>query len=245
MLIDLHAHSSGISPCCRIAADEVVRHAAKAGLDGIVLTNHYCKDYLQNNDSLAFAHAYLEEYDYAKACGDAQGIRVFFGIEITMQRYDVHLLVYGVDADFILTHHAMYDYTQQDLYHAVHEYGGLLVQAHPYRGGTDRLLDTTYLDGVELSCHPLYDGTHLSELSAIAQRDSLILTCGGDYHADTHRPHCGLYLPDDILTGKAMAAYLRTTPTIRLCVQEVGDTTWTDILFERSHHEKNPHRALT
>ena len=37
MLIDLHAHSSGISKCCRIDAEEVVREAVRIGLDGICL----------------------------------------------------------------------------------------------------------------------------------------------------------------------------------------------------------------
>ena len=46
MLIDLHAHTSGISRCCRIPAPEVLRRAKEVGLCGIVLTNHYTKSYL-------------------------------------------------------------------------------------------------------------------------------------------------------------------------------------------------------
>ena len=44
MLIDLHAHTGGISKCCRIPADKVVQAAKDVGLDGIVLTNHYQKE---------------------------------------------------------------------------------------------------------------------------------------------------------------------------------------------------------
>ena len=54
MLIDLHAHSSGISHCCRIPYDEVIRTAKEAGLCGIVLTNHYPKYYVTDGDYAAF-----------------------------------------------------------------------------------------------------------------------------------------------------------------------------------------------
>ena len=38
MLIDLHAHSSGISRCCKIPAPKVLEVSRDLGLDGIVLT---------------------------------------------------------------------------------------------------------------------------------------------------------------------------------------------------------------
>lgn len=55
MLIDLHTHSSGISKCCRIPFDEVLNETKKAGLDGIVLTNHYRKNYVTDNNFEDFA----------------------------------------------------------------------------------------------------------------------------------------------------------------------------------------------
>jgi histidinol phosphatase-like PHP family hydrolase len=44
MLIDMHAHSSGISTCCQIPYDKVIDTAKENGMDGIVLTNHYQKN---------------------------------------------------------------------------------------------------------------------------------------------------------------------------------------------------------
>ena len=38
MLLDLHAHSSGISRCCKIPAPTVLEVSRDLGLDGIVLT---------------------------------------------------------------------------------------------------------------------------------------------------------------------------------------------------------------
>lgn len=193
------------------------------GMDGIILTNHYDEKYVTNGDALSFAKKYLEEYYKVKQFGEQIGIKTFFGIELTMAKHnDVHMLIYGLSEESLLSHPNLYDYTQKELYEFVKNEGAILVQAHPFRGGKDVLLELNLLDGVEINCHPLYDETHLNKLSMIADNNNLLLTCGGDYHADTHRPKCGVYLPDDLNTTKEIVLYLIKTNEIKLCVQEVG-----------------------
>ena len=234
MLIDLHAHTRGISKCCRIEADAVLRAAKDAGLDGIVLTNHYQKSYVKDGDYAAFAERYALEFHHAARCGEEIGCRVFFGIEVTMERYPgVHLLIYGVGEEFLRRYPEMFDFTQEELYRIVHENGGILVQAHPYRK-KDLLLDVRYLDGVEISCHPLYESAHLSALSAVAERSGLVLTCGGDYHADTYRPRCGVYLPDAFSSREKIGAYLSSAEELRLLVQEVDGSAPIDVYVRRT-----------
>lgn len=233
MLIDLHAHSSGISKCCRIDAPEVLRRAKEVGLDGIVLTNHYQKSYVTDGDVAGFVKSYIDEYHYAKACGEQAGCRVFFGIEVTAERYpNVHLLIYGVDEAFLKTYPTLYDYSLEELYRIVQENDGTLIQAHPFRNGT-HVLDVQCLDGIEINCHPLYKVSHSEELTRIAKESGLILTCGGDFHADTYRPHCGTYLPEDIADEPALGAYLRTTDRIELRIHEPNAETWNDVAFSR------------
>ncbi len=232
MLIDLHAHSSGISHCCRIPINEVIRTAKSHHIDGIVLTNHYQKAYIINGDDVSFAKKFLDEYRYAQTCAKELGFRIFFGIEVTMEKHSgAHLLIYGVDESFVEKYPTMYDDTQESLYHSVKEHGGILVQAHPYRQNINKMLDPQFLDGVELSCHPLYDGTHIDELTSFAKQHDLFLTCGGDYHADTHRPHCGVYIPGEIENSKQLADYLAASTEIKLCVQEVGEMNWQDVTY--------------
>ncbi len=48
MLLELHAHTSGISTCCRAPAPDIVAVAKDIGLDGIVLTNHYDKRFVKH-----------------------------------------------------------------------------------------------------------------------------------------------------------------------------------------------------
>ena len=95
ILCDLHCHSSGISKCCRIPYTQVIDEAKQAGIQAIVLTNHYRKEDLINPSS--WLEGYIEEYEQAAIYGDSVGIRVYFGVEVTME-FDmrVHLLIYGI-----------------------------------------------------------------------------------------------------------------------------------------------------
>ena len=154
MLIDFHTHSKGISRCCLIEGKDMVQVVLDNGMEGIILTNHYDKNYVQNNDSLSFAKKYIAEYHSVKEYGIQIGIKVFFGIELTMAKHNnVHMLIYGVSEEWLLQHSNIYDYTQKELYESVKKEGGILVQAHPFRRGKDVLLDLSLMDGVEANCH--------------------------------------------------------------------------------------------
>ena len=236
MLIDLHAHSAGISRCCKADAHEIVKEAKRAGLDGLVLTNHYYKGYMRDGENAeAFAERFLEEYRTARGIAAAAEMRLFFGIEVTLCKCDnLHFLIYGAKEAFVTAHPTMFDYSLEEMYDAVKQAGGVLVQAHPMRN-ENRLQDLNWLDGVEISCHPKYDGTHLSELADIAAANGKLLTCGGDYHADTpYRPYCGVYLPNGITDTKEIVAYLQTAQTIKLAVQETDGSVPVNVTFDRA-----------
>ena len=235
MLIDLHAHSAGISRCCKADAREVIEEAKRVGLDGLVLTNHYYKGYMRDDESAeAFAERFLEEYRTARGIAAAAEVRLFFGIEVTLCRCDdLHFLIYGVEEAFVTAHPTMFDYSLEGMYTAVKKAGGILVQAHPMRIA-NRLQELKWLDGVEISCHPKYEGTHLTELAGIAADAHKLLTCGGDYHADTpYRPYCGVYLPDEITDIKEIVAYLQAERSVRLMVQEIDGSAPFAAIFDR------------
>ena len=232
MLIDTHAHSSGISKCCRASIDEVFKDAKAVGIEGIVLTNHYTEGYADNGDYLELAKRYIAEYRYAEECAKKAQMRIFFGIEVTMELEGFpHILIYGVHPDFILEHPAIFNYGQEKLYTVVKNAGGVVVQAHPFRKNTNLLFDLKYLDGIELNCHPLYEGTHFEELTKIALENNKILTCGGDYHADIYRVKCGYYFPNDIKDGIELGKYLLKAGSKKLCIQEVGSQTSYDYSY--------------
>ena len=233
MLIDMHAHTSGISRCCRADAAEVLRAAQAAGIDGLVLCNHYQELYVEEGDAAAFAEKYIAEYERTKAVADEMGVALFFGIEVTAKRHNnAHILVYGMEPDFLREVPAVYEMTLAELSEAVHARGGIVVQAHPFRGG-GVLLDTGLLDGVEVNCHPLYDATHCNRLLDIAQEAGIFVTCGGDYHADTYRAVCGTCFPEGTETMGEMISHLKNAPEIVIHVQELRMEEHDDVVFVR------------
>ena len=235
MLIDMHAHSSAMSPCCRIDREQVVKEAIDIGLDGLILANHYSEAYAELRPSpKAYAEEFIGEFYLLKEFSEKNGLKAFFAIEVTMERHNnVHMLVYGVDDAFLLSNPELYALTQKELYTLVHENGGYLVQAHPLRKGKNVLLDPKYLDGIEINCHPKYDSTHFEEICEIAHAHGKFLTCGGDYHADTRRPRCGAYLPDDLSSAKAIIEYLKTAPRISLCIEEPNADSCKRVAFDQ------------
>lgn len=224
MLIDLHAHSSGISRCCLAPSEEIIRVAKENGIDGIVLTNHYQSYYIDDGDAPAFAHRYVEEYRQAKKHGDELGVTVIYGMEVTMNRHDgSHLLIYGLDESFTEEFPEVYDMTQEELYTLVKERGGLLIQAHPFRNRYYPL-DPKYLDGYELSCHPIYNTSRYDDVISLVREHRTLLTTGADYHHDVpYRPYCGLFLPDTVNDGKTLVSAMLSTDPVTLALHEPED----------------------
>lgn len=238
-LIDCHAHTSGISACCKSTAEEVILEAKKIGIDGIILTNHYAMKLIHNkklfSDTADMAKKYIEEYKLTKAIGEKHGITVFFGIEVAMELYKpAELLIYGVSEEFLLDNIDMCYYTQEKLYNAVKAVGGAVIQAHPLRIRKSLLLDPKFFDGVEANCHLLYDGTHYEEMSKVAHDNGLIITCGGDYHGDTDRSYCGMYLPDSIKDTYDFAKYILNTDSVHLLMQEPDQSESYEKIFIRN-----------
>lgn len=234
MLIDMHAHTSGISRCCQADAAEVLNTARKAGIDGLVLCNHYQEIYVTEAGPAAFAEEYIAEYYRTKQLADAMGFPLFFGVEVTAKLHgNAHILIYGMPPEFVREYPDIYAYPLEKMARIVWERGGLIVQAHPFRSG-GQILDTAWLDGVEVNCHPLYDATHCDELMEIAAEKRMLLTCGGDYHADTYRAVCGTVFPDGSCSSEDLVRHLKNTREIRLHVHELRVEEHGEVVFRKT-----------
>ena len=220
MLIDLHAHTKGISRCCKADIETVISEAKSQGIDGVVLTNHFQKSYFANSSEEDFIKAYINEYYTMKAIAEKTNFSCFFGIEVTMEKYPkVHMLIYGVEPSFLENNTGICDLTQSELFDLVKKNNGILIQAHPYRNGTT-VLDPAFLDGVEINCHPLYKKSYCDELISFTEQNSLCVTCGGDFHKDTYRPRCGMYVPENIRTVFDLSEFIKDKNDVMLCVHE-------------------------
>lgn len=219
MLFDLHCHTSGISRCCKLPYTVIVDMTKDYGYDGIVLTNHYTQWNIAENPD-EFVERYIAEYENARLYGEKVGLKVLFGAEITVSYNEaVHLLIYGVTAEFLRKNKDLPNLTQKRLYEVCHENGCVLVNAHPYRYGMT-VQDVNYLDGVEINCHFKYDKCYADELTKIAKENGLALTCGCDFHGDAEKPYGGTYLPDNISNSIDLAKYIEACKVSNLKVHD-------------------------
>ena len=205
-LYDFHVHTSGISRCSRLSPEQLCRAILKDGLDGFVLTNHYAPRHV----TLPFEEwlvKYQKEYEYTREVAKSMGLHTFFGIEVTIDGKD--FLIYGLDSSVLFESDGpLYDYSLAALSAFVHEKGGLLFHAHPFRGGGTPA-NASLLDGYEVNCHPLYGENFSEQTHALAEQTHTLLTCGSDFHGDVYKAHCGVYLPDDVRTEEELGAYLK------------------------------------
>jgi predicted metal-dependent phosphoesterase TrpH len=133
MKFDLHMHTARHSPDADTEPFELVQAAIRAGLDGIVITEH---DYMWTEDELAELRA------------AAPGLVILAGVEVTGRGGDV--LCYGVTDPGALPRGIEWP----DLTREVHRQGGACVAAHPNRWGQpfEKLLreQRPELDGIEV-----------------------------------------------------------------------------------------------
>ena len=215
-LLDAHIHTSGISLCSQVEPERLVEVCLQCGLGGIVLTNHYKAPYV----TLTFEkwrEKYVEEYEITRRFGERAGLRVFFGVEVTLnENMRNDFTVYGLTTDEILHAEPLYELDLPRFAAYVHSQNALLFHAHPFRN--TKPVDPAYLDGTEINCHPLYRCSEEKRVRDFADAACLRLTCGSDYHGDTYKPHCGMWIPDTVETTEQFVEYLRQNKRPELLV---------------------------
>ncbi len=128
--IDLHTHTRRYSSCSRIDPSDLIPAAVKAGLDGLVITEHFrqwTEDELQELRQQADAPGFLllAGFEYTSTCGD--------------------LLVYGLsDRDASAMER---DLSPAEAIRYVRQCGGVCIAAHPTRlgmGYDERILNLPF-----------------------------------------------------------------------------------------------------
>lgn len=217
-LADAHIHTSGISLCSRISPERLIEICQIEGLGGVVLCNHYKSAHVRGAFS-DWRKRYAEEFYLTRRCGEDAGVRVIFGVEVTLDEDKTRdYVVYGISPEDILEAEPLFRLPLRELSRFTREKGGLLCHAHPFRFTTPAPAE--FLDFVEINCHPLYGTCAEEGVRAYADAHGLGITCGSDYHGDTYKPHCGVYLPEDVTDSASFAAFLKKEPRPPLLVAE-------------------------
>lgn len=193
-LYETHMHTSESSACARSTGEEMAKAAKEAGYTGIIITNHNWYGNNCINSSLPWEEwigAFCKGYENARSWGEKNGLDVFFGYESCYR--GTEFLIYGVDKDWLIAHPEIKDASVSRQYALIHEAGGTVIHAHPFREEyyiPEIRLFPKDVDGVEG-----INATHSSHLSgshnkkefdtkaiAYGREHGLFLTAGSDVH---------------------------------------------------------------
>mgnify|MGYP002625137012 CR=1 FL=1 len=215
---EMHCHDNWCSACATRSPQEMAAAYYRAGYAGMVFTNHFLLGNTAVDRSLPWedkVRAYWDAHLAARewAAGQERPFHVLFGLEHAYG-HGKEVLTYGIDLDFLLAHPDLHLTTLEEYVRLVHEGGGLVVQAHPYRHkpyiDPDFPLQPELLDGAETYNYENTDEEN-AQAEALAEEYHLLRTSGADAHWDEGPfiGQAGIALPEPVDDGKALVALMK------------------------------------
>jgi predicted metal-dependent phosphoesterase TrpH len=131
---ETHLHTCEASACAIFSAAEHVKYYKEAGYDGIIVTDHFYNGNTAVPRELPWeewVNRFCRGYENAKEEGDRVGLSVFFGWEANYQATE--FLIYGLDKQWLINHPEILSWSIEEQYKRIHEDGGYIVHAHPFR----------------------------------------------------------------------------------------------------------------
>lgn len=192
---ETHMHTKEASACAKATAKEMVDAYKEYGYAGVIITDHAWYGNTAVNRNLPWEQwvkEFCKGYNHAKCQGDKIGLSVFFGYESNYQ--GTEFLVYGGTEEWMKEHKELKDATLEEQQRLVHEIGGMVIHAHPFREEPyipNIRLYPNWVDGVEAvnashSCHrsKAHNNPEFDVLAiAYAKANHLPMTAGSDMHA--------------------------------------------------------------
>lgn len=132
---ETHLHTYPVSKCGRFDVETNLKFYKSLGYDGVFVTNHFIDGNINCDRTLPYREQiefYCSDYEKAAKFGKQIGIKVFFGIEMSVC-HGTDFLVYGLDKDWLLNNQKMMELPPKDRLDYLRQNGALVIQAHPYR----------------------------------------------------------------------------------------------------------------
>jgi histidinol phosphatase-like PHP family hydrolase len=213
--IELHCHTSQVSPCGKISAEQVVDLYLKKGYQGIVITDHYSEDALRKKGILSGSGKvghFLSGYRAAKEAA-ANRLTVLLGMELCLKESANDYLIYGMTEDFLRQNQDLMDLTITQLSQLVRENGMLLFQAHPFRNRM-QIVNPCLLDGIEVYNGNLRHDSRNEMAAAWAKKFHLLQSSGSDFHQAEDLGRGGIVAPHPILNQEMLIRELKQSPQL-------------------------------
>ncbi len=220
-LYETHMHTCLASACGVSTGKEHVRFYKERGYTGIIMTDHFFGGNTCVNRELPWEtriDLFWRGYEDALEEGLKIGLDVFFGLEQNFQGDEY--LIYGLTKEYMKAHPELEHWTRQEQLERVHEQGGAVIQAHPFRirGYMDKIrLGDRFADGVEAANAgnmPLDD----ARCMRYAKAKGLLMTAGSDNHHSPREELFGVELAEKLGSILEYAALIREKGRIGLHV---------------------------
>lgn len=214
--LDTHVHTRESSICGRTKGKIVADLYKKAGYDGIVITDHYCKAYFlkfaKNTPWEDKIEHFLQGYYHVLEEGSKIGLKVMLGIEIKFTESPREFLIYGIDETFLKTYPELYNLGIANFKQLTEEvatsYEILIFQAHPFRPGVTPV-SPELIDGIEVYNGNPRHNSHNDLALAFAKKHTLLNISGSDFHRINDLGRGGIILPQEINSSQELVSFFK------------------------------------
>jgi len=199
-LYETHLHTAEASACAKLTGAQQARLYKEFGYSGIIVTDHFFNGNTAIPDNLPWekrVDLFCKGYENAKKEGDKLGLSVFFGWESNYR--GTEFLIYGLDHEWMKRHPEMLYWSVEEQYRHIHEAGGYVVHAHPFRIRpyiSEIRLFPDLVDAVEVYNVGNRNIEFDKKASEYAKKHNLPGTAGTDAHGfEPERSGMGFYKP--------------------------------------------------
>lgn len=249
-IYETHLHTCVASACGKSHGYEYIDYYKSKGYAGIIVTDHFFNGNCAIPRDLPWNEMidrFYAGYEEAKKEGDKKNLQVFFAWECNFEGDEY--LVYGLDKQWLLDHPDILSWDHITHLNKVHEAGGIVVQAHPFR-------ERGYLSRVNL--HPLQsDAWEVANAGNEPYQDQLAykyalqhnipMTSGSDIHivdASNITPTFGVIFDTPLTSIKDYAdriksgkGFTNNVPLDRLKMENEVTAKLPIYLYDKNNHD--------
>ncbi len=212
---ELHAHTNAASLCSHVEPEDYVDFYINRGYSGMVITDHFYHGNTCVNRRLPweeFIDKFCDGYYRAKHEGDKKSFTVLFGFEQKFTDGTDEYLVIGISPEWLRSHPEIRDMARVPFFNLIHESGGYIIQAHPYRERyyiSDIRLARGLVDAVEV-LNVGHEDVYSRRAYEYAKNLGMPMVGGSDIHSITGSVRTsGVGLQRKVNTVEELVAELR------------------------------------
>ncbi|MBR5419598.1 MAG: hypothetical protein IK115_00465 [Lachnospiraceae bacterium] len=232
VLLETHLHTVQASRCGRTPGREYPAYLKERGYQGLIVTDHFFNGNSAVPRELPWKERvalYASGYEDALEGAKETDFKVFFGIEYNFEGDEY--LIYGPDVKWLSEQDDILSLSRKEVYERVHEAGGIMVHAHPYR--ERGYLNTIHLtpsvcDGIEI--YNAFNDDNMNALSyEYAQELKLPMSSGSDIHSFYDGPRGAVQLPEMPVSMLEYAEAFLRGEAVPMIVTEEGARRVTEV----------------